>query len=263
MKNIIYLIFAIYSLTIHAQETIKKPEYVMIANNEIITMEEFGALASQNLIKSINKGVSQEERDKYAEKFGNKIGDREFIMRIDILTEEEKANREKQVASSDENKEVLNIKNLENDLILKTNDPAHPFSVRMINDEIINLSELKGKVVLLNFWATWCAPCLMEFAEFPEKILDPYKSEDFVLIPISIGENKEKVEEKMLNMKKYGVHFNVGFDPEKQIWDNYATGAIPKSFVIDKNGIIRYTSIGNFEGNVDKLANKIGELLAE
>ena len=41
-------------------------------------------------------------------------------------------------------------------------------------------------------------------------------------------------------MKKYGVNFNVGIDPQKEIWDKYATGAIPKSFLIDQNGIIKY-----------------------
>lgn len=133
----------------------------------------------------------------------------------------------------------------------------------MLDGKKINLSDLKGKVVLINYWATWCAPCLMEFAEFPEKILEPYKNEDFILIAISIGESKEKVEQKMHNMKKYGVDFNVGIDPKKEIWVKYATGAIPKSFLIDKNGIIKYISIGNADGNVDKLATEIRKLLEE
>lgn len=103
----------------------------------------------------------------------------------------------------------------------------------------------------------------MEFAEFPEKILEPFKGENFILLAISIGESREKVKEKMEKMKKYGVDFNVGIDPDKEIWDKYATGAIPKSFLIDKNGIIKYISIGNSEGNVDKLAKEIKVLLAE
>ena len=67
----------------------------------------------------------------------------------------------------------------------------------------------------------------------------------------------------MDKMKKYGVNFNVGIDPQKEIWNKYATGAIPKSFVIDKNGVIKYISIGNSEGNVDKLASEIKKLIAE
>lgn len=102
----------------------------------------------------------------------------------------------------------------------------------------------------------------MEFAEIPPKILEKFDDNNFVFIPIAIGENKEKVGRQMLKMKKYGVNFNVGVDPEKEIWNQYATGAIPKSFLIDKNGIIKYVSIGNGEGNVDKLALEIEKLVS-
>lgn len=262
MKKIIVLIFALYGFTLFAQEKdIKKPEYVIIANNEIITKEKLGELGQQGLIKVMNKGVTQDERNKLAEKFGDQIGDREFIIKIDLLTEKEKAERQNQISSDD--KKTRKEKNRNEELKLNINDPAKEFTVQMINGKKINLSDLKGKVVLLNYWATWCAPCLMEFAEFPEKILEPFKNENFILIAISIGESKEKVQQKMDKMKKYGVDFNVGIDPTKEIWDKYATGAIPKSFLINQNGIIKYISIGNSEGNVDKLAKEIKGLLAE
>ena len=262
MKKFIVLIFALYGFTLFAQEkNIKKPEYVIIANNEIITKKKREEVGQQGLIKGMNKGVTEEERNNLAEKFGDKIGDREFVIKIDLLTEKEKAERENKVTS--DNKEIPEVKNRNEELKLNINDNANEFTVEMINGQKINLSDLKGKVVLLNYWATWCAPCLMEFAEFPEKILEPFKDEDFILTAVSIGESKEKVEKKMDKMKKYGVDFNVGIDPKNEIWDKYATGAIPKSFLIDQNGIIRYISIGNAEGNVDKLAKEIKKMLAE
>ncbi len=63
-----------------------------------------------------------------------------------------------------------------------------------------------------------------------------------MLVAISIVEHQEKVKEKMTNLKKDGINFNVGIDPNKYIWNHYAKGAIPKNFVIDKNGLIRYVS---------------------
>ena len=262
MKKLILLIFTIYGFTVFAQEKdIKKPEYVIIANNEIITQQKVEELGQQGWIKSMNKGVTEEERNKLADKFGDKIGDREFIIRIEILTEKEKIERQNKIIS--ENEKIPEVKNRNNELKLNINDTANQFTVEMIDGKKINLSNLKGKVVLLNYWATWCAPCLMEFAEFPAKILEPFKGENFILIAISIGESREKVKEKMEKMKKYGVDFNVGIDPTTEIWNKYATGAIPKSFLIDKNGIIKYVSIGNSEGNVDKLAKEIKVLLAE
>ena len=258
MRKLFVLFFVLYGCTLFGQEKeVIKPKYVIIANNEIITEAELNKFAVDGLIKNVNNGVSQKERDQFAKKFGNKIGDKEFIIKVEILTEKEKLERANQPK-----KAVVKNKN-ENELKLNIGDPASDFTVQMIDGKNITLSHLKGKVVLVNYLATWCAPCLMEFTEIPEKILQPFKGKDFVLIPISIAESKEKVEKKMQEMKKYGVTFNVGIDPTKKIWDLYATGSIPKNFVIDKKGVVRYVSIGNPEGSVDKLAAEIKKLLAE
>ncbi len=260
MKKIYFLLLILYSFTLFAQEKdIKKPEYVIIANNKIITKEKLAELDKQGFIKRIQKGVTEDERNKLVEKFGDKIGDREFIIKIDLFSDKEKAEHKKQKTSN--NKKSIKEKEQKDELLLNINDEASEFTVQMINDQKINLSDLKGKVVLVNYWATWCTPCLMELAEFPEKILEPYKNKDFILLAISIGESKKKVKQKMYRMKKYGVEFNVGIDPTKEIWNKYSTGSIPKSFLIDQNGIIKYISIGNTEGNVDKLAAEINKLL--
>lgn len=252
------MLFVLYGCTLFGQESeVKKPKYVIIANNEIITEAELNKFAGDGLIKAINNGVSQQERDQLAEKFGNEIGDREFIIKVDILTEKEKLERAKLPNSA-------GVKDKsENELKLNVGNVASDFIVQMIDGKNITLSHLKDKVVLVNFWATWCAPCLMEFTEIPDKILRLYEGKDFVFIPISVAESKDKVATKMLGMKKYGVTFNVGIDPTKKIWDQYATGSIPKNFVIDKEGVVRYISVGNPEGSVDKLAIEIKKLLAE
>lgn len=261
MKAIIFVFLAIYGIASNAQEKpIKKPEYVIIVNDKIVTMKDVDGYDPQD-IKSMTKGVSEKTRNELAKKFGDKIGDKEFIIIIDLFTDKELA--EKNANAPSKPIETAAMKDFTSQFKLKINDAAKDFTVEMINGVRINLADLKGKVVLLNFWATWCAPCLMEFAEIPEKILTPFKGKGFAFIPISIGENKEKVAEKMADMKKYGVHFNSGIDPEKKIWNQYATGSIPKSCIIDKKGVVRYLSVGNAEGNVDKLAAEIEKLLKE
>lgn len=83
MIKFIVLIFALYQFTLFAQEKdIKKPEYVIIANNEIITKEKLGEYGKEGSIKAMNKGVTEEERNILAAMFGDKIGDREFICTI-------------------------------------------------------------------------------------------------------------------------------------------------------------------------------------
>ncbi|MBN8860374.1 MAG: TlpA family protein disulfide reductase [Sphingobacteriales bacterium] len=259
-KEILIFLLLLNNFFLFGQSNPHKPGYVIIANDTIITLAKVDSLAKLGYVRSIAKGVTEEERNKLFEQFGSRIGDKEFIIIVTLYSEAEKAQRQSAQPQQSVKPDTTANKN---GYLVSINDTAKDFTVQMINGETIRLSDLKGKVVMLNFWATWCAPCLMEFYDFPSKIIAPFKNSNFLLLPVSRGERMELVKAKMKHLQKDGIGFNVGIDPTEEIWKRFAEGAIPKSFLIDKNGIVRYMSTGSNNANLDETVLMIKKLLKE
>lgn len=125
--------------------------------------------------------------------------------------------------------------------IVKVGDTAPDFIVEMIDGSKIQLSKLKGKVVLINFWATWCPPCREELKIVQKQLIDRFKGKDFQFIPISRGENKATVE---AFRKKMNYTFPMGLDPKQAIYKLYASNYIPRNFLVGKDGKIISLSVG-------------------
>jgi peroxiredoxin len=218
-----------------------------------------------NRIKEIRKGISAEEKEVLAKQYGKRVYN-SYIMEIKLYSDAEMKSRNKvskeQKAEANKKMKEENEKRMRASTLVKTGDVAPDFTVEMLNGKKYTLSDLKGKVVLVNFWATWCPPCMREFAEIPEKIIKPFSgNKNFVFIPVSRGESMDVVRKKMEMLKGNGIHFNVGIDPEKKIYTKYAKEFIPRNFLIGPDGKIAYFSIGYTPKDMSNLIQKIHELL--
>ena len=147
---------------------------------------------------------------------------------------------------------------IEQSTIIKEGMMAPDFKVEMFDGEPIRLSELRGKVVLVNFWATWCPPCREELKHVQKEIIDRFKGKDFVFLPISRGEKKATVE---AFREKAGYTFPMGLDPKQSIFKLFASNYIPRNFLIGKDGKIVYLSVGYDEKEFKELISAIDKAL--
>ncbi len=136
---------------------------------------------------------------------------------------------------------------------------APDFTVAMIDGSEVTLSKLRGRVVLVNFWATWCPPCRAELARVQRDLIDRFAGKPFTFLPISRGETRETVE---AFRAKTGYAFPMGLDPQQTIYGRYAANYIPRNFLIDAEGRCVSAVIGYTPAEFEALTAKIEELLA-
>ena len=164
----------------------------------------------------------------------------------EIVVEEPKADM------TDEEREI------EATTLIKVGQVAPDFSVEMLDGRTIKLSELRGKVVMLCFWATWCPPCRQEMAHLQEGVIDHFAGKDLVVLPISRGEKREVVEKFITD---HGYTFGVGLDPERAIYDKYASNFVPRTFIINKAGRVVYRVAGYDEETAEAVNAAIAKAL--
>ncbi len=142
--------------------------------------------------------------------------------------------------------------------LVTAGDKAPDFSVKMFGGDTVTLSALRGKVVLLNFWATWCPPCREELTRVQKDLVDRFAGRDFVFLPISRGETYETV---AAFREKTGYTFPMGLDPAQAVYDKYASNYIPRNFLIGKDGIIIEATVGYEPEEFDALIRTIDKTL--
>lgn len=140
-------------------------------------------------------------------------------------------------------------------------EPAPSFALLDLDGKKVDISDLKGKVVVVDFWATWCGPCIASFPGM-QKMVNKYKDKPdvrFVFIDTwEQGEKKEKNAGDFMTSKKYSFH--VLMDNDNKVVEQFKVNGIPTKFVIDKEGLIRYKSVG-YNGSDDKLISELTAMI--
>ncbi len=142
--------------------------------------------------------------------------------------------------------------------LVKVGDTAPAFTVTMFDGSEVSLEQLRGKVVLLNFWATWCPPCREELTHVQKEIIDRFAGRPFVFLPVSREESHEAV---AAFRQKTGYTFPMGIDSTRVIYDRYASNFIPRNFLIGPDGKILLASIGYDDKEFQELIQAIEEAL--
>ncbi len=137
--------------------------------------------------------------------------------------------------------------------------PAPDFTLKSNSGENIRLSELRGEVVLINFWASWCGPCRQEMPILSE-LHDKYKTMGFTVLGVNVEENSSAARKLLKDMP---VSFPVLFDNDSSVSKQYDVAAMPSTVLVDRNGNMRYLHRGYKPGLEDTYVEQVRNLIKE
>ena len=135
-----------------------------------------------------------------------------------------------------------------------TSGPAPDFTLKSLDGSSVTLSDLRGQVVILDFWATWCSPCI-EGLDHLEQMHEQYDARDVIVLAINIEETQDEV---TAFISDHGYTFTVLLDMEASVSDAYGVAAIPHTVVIDGKG-----EVHDIIGGPTDVENTLQRLLAK
>ena len=137
--------------------------------------------------------------------------------------------------------------------------PAPAFTLASLSGQPGALSQYKGQVVMVNFWATWCGPCQQEMPLL-EQMYKKYKPAGFTLIGVNVDKEAAPVKELLARKP---VTFPVLLDPANEVSKAYHIDEMPSSVIIDRKGQIRYIHRGYRAGDENEYQDRIRQLIRE
>ena len=140
--------------------------------------------------------------------------------------------------------------------------PAPGFAdAQWVNTLSTNADFLDGKVVLVNFWATWCPPCIEELPSI-QNLWASLSREDFEVVAVNVGENLNQVQ-KFLDRFDPTLEFAIVLDPNTEIYKLWKVSPLPTTYIVDRQNNWRYKGLGEFDFESQKIRSLIQQLIHE
>ncbi|MFZ3092052.1 MAG: TlpA disulfide reductase family protein [Nitrospirota bacterium] len=136
--------------------------------------------------------------------------------------------------------------------------PAPDFTLKDTSGKNASLKDYKGRVVMINFWATWCPPCRQEMPSM-EELFKEYNKKGFEILAISSDSQGEKIVKPF--MEFYELNFRALMDPEGNVHSIYGVTAIPTTYIVDKQGNVTHKIMGPMDWKDKKSKEMIERLL--
>ena len=134
-----------------------------------------------------------------------------------------------------------------------------PLAAASLDGRKVDLRDLEGRVVLVNFWATWCEPCRDEMPSI-EKLRAHLRGRPFDVLAVNYGESPEKVS---AFLKREGITLPVVLDRDQQVGDAWKAKGLPMTFLVDAGGRVRYWAFGEMDWNAAEALALVEQLVAE
>ena len=143
-------------------------------------------------------------------------------------------------------------------VMLEVGRPAPDFTLVGLDGKMVSLSDYRGKVILVNIWATWCPPCVAEMPSM-EKLYQHLKGDAFVILAVSLDEQGVSVVAPF--MKKYNLTFPALIDTYGITKIAYKTTGVPESFIINKQGILAKKIVGPLDWSAPEVLGYLQQLI--
>src|SRR5574337_1276974 len=143
--------------------------------------------------------------------------------------------------------------------IIESGDRAPEFRLQAQDGRLVSLSEFRGKVVMVHFWATWCPPCVEEIPTI-EKLYRDFPGTDFEILAVSVDENGAGAVSSFT--QRNNLRLPVLLDPDRATAGSYGTFKFPETYIVDRSGVVKFKVIGPHDWNDPAARKAIRDMIA-